>query len=122
MKKYFLVSFLIFLFITPLLAGAAGLVPCGNPGEPACTLGHFFVLLAKVYKFLTLTIAAPLAVVMISVGAVMIIFSAGFPNLAAKGRQILTLAIIGLMLVLGSLAIIGWILGAVGYTGSWNIF
>ena len=65
MKKIILISFLIIL---PLFTQAAGLVPCGGPGEPVCTFCHLFVLFNNVIKFVMFDLVPPAAVLMLVVG------------------------------------------------------
>ena len=121
MKKiYFIIGFLTLAILSPFFANAAGLVPCGNPGQPACTIGCFFVMLANIYDFLVKWIAAPLATLAITIGAVMLMISAGNPNLATNGKKVLWAAIIGLALVFCSWLIINTLLSALGFNmGSW---
>ena len=129
MKKFFLLTALFFLFLTfvfaPKFTNAqipSRLVPCGNPGEDACAINDFFVLLNNVYSYIVWVVATPLAILMITIGGVMILVSAGNPNLASLGKNILRWSIIGLVLVLCAWVIINFILTAMGYIniGTWN--
>ena len=123
MKKPLLTALFLVLFLIPVLSLAAGntfnpqqgLVPCGNPGQPDCTLGHFFQMLGIIYNFITLWIAAPLAILMISIGGVMMLISGGNPQMFGLGKKIFWLSIIGLVLVLASYLIIKFILTTLGY-------
>ncbi|MDO8486179.1 MAG: hypothetical protein Q7S77_00570, partial [Candidatus Staskawiczbacteria bacterium] len=115
MKKIFLLTISLFLFLTPVLGSAQGLVPCGNPGQPACTIELFFEMLNRVFNFIVYFIATPLAILMLSIGGIMILISAGNPNLASKGKNILYIATIGLVLVFGAWLIINFILTTLGY-------
>jgi len=101
-----------------------GLVPCGKAtdGSDACTIDDFFTMLALVYDFLVWKIASPLAILAITIGAVVLMTSAGNPAQAGTGKKILWAAIIGLVLVFLSWLIIKTILDAIGYTGAWNVF
>lgn len=120
MKKSFLLIVLLSLLFAPVTIYAAGLVPCGNPGEPACTIGHFFEMLARIYNFIVWNIAAPLAIIGITVGAIFMLISAGNPDLFNRGKEIIKWAVIGLFLVFASWVIINTILTALGYKGAWN--
>ncbi len=115
MKKLFL-SIALFFLIIPALTNAAGLVPCGNPGEPQCTILLFFAMLGRIYEFLVKDIAAPLAILAMTIGGVMILISAGNPNLMSTGKKIVYASIIGLFLVFSSWLIVDLILGALGYS------
>jgi hypothetical protein len=77
-------------------------------------------MLVNVYQFIILEIATPLAIVAITVGGIMLLISAGSPNLAGLGKKILYAAIIGLALVFCSWLIIDFVLTTLGMTsGSW---
>lgn len=109
------------VFIDESNGGENGLVPCGNVN--CCKIDHIFILLNNIFNFIVRWIAIPLAILMITIGGVMILISAGNPNLANLGKNILRWAIIGLVLVFCSWVIINFILTALGYQniGSWNI-
>ncbi|KKQ20783.1 MAG: hypothetical protein A3G45_00110 [Candidatus Staskawiczbacteria bacterium RIFCSPLOWO2_12_FULL_37_15] len=121
MKKIILFTALLSLFLFPIFSNAAGLVPCGNPGENACTINDFFIMLGKIFNFAITMIVAPLATLMLIIGGVLILISAGNPNLAGLGKKTLYAAIIGIALAFGSWVIINFILGALGYTGNWSV-
>jgi len=130
MKKIFLPIFLFCLLsiiFIPVLVNADGLcddtidngiVPCGNTVACPCTIGHFFVMLARIYKFIVYQIATPLAIIAITIGGILMMISAGNPNLMSTGKKVLYSAIIGLVLVFCSYLIIKFILTAIGYQGS----
>jgi len=103
------------------IGGTNGLVPCGN--VQCCRIGHFFIMLNNIYNFAIKWVATPLAVLMLTIGGIMILISAGNPNLASMGKKIIWWAIIGLVLVFCSWLIINFILTAMGYKdiGTWNI-
>jgi type IV secretory pathway VirB2 component (pilin) len=115
MKKILLLAFFSVLMFAPVMVFAAGLVPCGNPGEPACTIGHFFVMLSNIYDFIVKYLATPLAVIALTVGGIMMLVSGGNPGLQKMGRDIIFSAIIGLCLAFGSLLIIKTLLSAMGF-------
>jgi hypothetical protein len=130
-KKLYLPIFffclLSILFIPVLVNGACGdgtgIVNCGcaPDGSDACTITDIFVMLVKIYNFIILQIATPLAIIALIVGAIMILISAGNANLLGMGKKIIYSAIIGLVLVFCSWLIINFIMEALGYTGpSWS--
>lgn len=124
MKKLFLLISLFFLilFLTPVLISAQEpLVPCGNAGQKSCTIDDFFIMLARIFNFIVKFIATPLAVLMLTIGGIMILISAGNPTLAGMGKKILWVSVIGLVLVFCSWLIVNFILGALGYTKAWNV-
>lgn len=102
------------------MAKADGLVTCDPASGTPCTINDFFNMLGKIYKFIVVDLATPLALIAIVVGAVYMMASAGNPGMMGKGKQILTYAIIGLILAYGSYMIINEILKWVGFSGSWS--
>jgi hypothetical protein len=102
-------------------APAFYIIHCGYDSSCPCEIGDFFSTLVYIYNFIVIYIATPLAVIALIIGGVLLMISAGNPNLATKGKQILWAAIIGLVLVFGSYLIIDFILcTALGYC-SWKI-
>lgn len=127
MKKFLLIFFasltLLFLSFSQISAadcpssgdpGATGLVPCGV--TCSCTILNFFAMLGRIYEFLVKDIAAPLAILALTIGGVLILISAGNPNLMSTGKKIVYVSIIGLFLVFASWLIVDLILGALGYS------
>jgi hypothetical protein len=119
MKKI-LIIFILFIFLTPVLISAQGLVPCGGDGQEPCTISHFFTMLYRIYDFIVKMIATPLAIIALTVGGIVLMISAGNPNTASLGKKILWTAIIGLFLVWGSWVIINFIMEILGYSGTWH--
>ncbi|MCX6721478.1 MAG: hypothetical protein NT026_02675 [Candidatus Staskawiczbacteria bacterium] len=120
MKKIFAISILSFALLIsflPLMTKAAGLVTCSGAD---CTINKFFEMLVKIYNFLVLDIATPLAIIALIVGAIFMLVSAGNPNLHGTGKKIIYAAIIGLALVFCSYLIINFILvDMLGFKGNW---
>jgi len=124
MNKLFLsISLLCLLTIifVPLLAKAADpIVTCGNTASDPCGISDFFAMLARIYKFIVKDIATPLAIIALIIGGIMMMISAGNPELMGNGKKIMYAAIIGLVLVWCSWLIIDFVLKAVGFTGNWS--
>ncbi len=127
-----------------------GFVPCGNdkttitvtnPGGSTtiipdqlacrCELGHVFVVIAKIYKFIVLDIATPLAALLMVLGGLLIVISGGpggknpvtgtvTPNMYTNAKNMLMGAAVGLFFIFGSWLIVNVILRAIGYTSSWS--
>jgi type IV secretory pathway VirB2 component (pilin) len=110
----FLVCFASILFI-PLLS-SAGIVPCDGP--PNCTFDQIKQMLQDILKFIVNDIAAPLAILGVTIGAILMMISAGNPNMMGLGKKTLYASLIGLALVFGTSAIINFILGALQFKGS----
>lgn len=87
------------------------IVPCGREGQPKCTLCHFFVMAKNIIDLLTLFIVV-IAPVFIVIGAVVILTSAGSPDKADLGKQIVKSAIIGVIIALLSWAILSTLFNA----------
>lgn len=117
MKKLLLSAVLFSLLLAPILANTQQpLVPCSGPD---CTIESFFELLARIFNFIVFYMATPLAILMLTIGGILLMISAGNPNMAGLGRKILWVAAIGLVLVFCSWLIINFILTTLGYQG-WN--
>jgi len=118
---FFLLTLLLF---TPLLTNAAGLVPCGGPGESACNTCHLLVLVQNVLEF-ALKMAFLVIIGFIVYGGFRWIFSLGKEENLKAGRQIITNAIIGLIIILTAWIIVNtvfWAIKQMGgddYTGTW---
>ena len=129
MKKIYLLIFFTCLLLAtsiPIIglasecSGQTGIVRCGQDTSCPCEICDFFAMLVRIYDFIVKMIATPLAVIAIIIGAILMMISAGNPNLMSTGKKVLYSAIIGLVLVFCSYLIIDFILHALGYTGSWT--
>ncbi len=87
---------------------AKGLVPCGV-GKNAdgtlkcpCAFGHLFAMILRVYSFILFDIATPLAGLLVVIGGVMMMVSAGNPALMDRGKGILKGAVWGIFLIFGA--------------------
>ena len=112
------------LFILlPLIAGAAGLVPCGGEGDP-CTACDLLVLVQNVLEF-ALKMAFLVIIGFVVYGGFRWIFSLGKEENLKAGQQIITNAIIGLIIILTAWIIVNtvfWTIKQMGgddYTGTW---
>ena len=123
-NKLIVFSLLIILFCTPILTNAAGLVPCGGPGESACTTCDLLVLTQNVLEF-ALKMAFLIIIGFIVYGGFRWIFSLGKEENLKAGQQIITNAIIGLVIILTAWIIVNtvfWTIKEMGgddYTGTW---
>ncbi len=87
-------------------AFAAGLVPCGGPGEPACNFCHL-LLLGKNLIDLAIQLSFAFAGLFIAWGAFVIMTGGGSSSRVSEGKKIMETAIIGIVIVLGAWMIIG---------------
>ncbi|MBN2197800.1 hypothetical protein JW698_01215 [Candidatus Wolfebacteria bacterium] len=122
-KKITLISVFCLLFLTSI--AQAALVPCGGNTGVECTWCHLMILVKNIVDFM-IYLAIPLAIIMIIVGGIMIMTAGGSTERASKGRQILTAALTGLIIVLFSYLIIDTIIKTIGQgwdnlkIGPWN--
>ncbi len=85
-----------------------------------CQLSHVFVLIFNIYKFIVVYVATPLAALLMVLGGVMWVVSAGNPGLLDMGKRMFGGAVWGLVLIFGSWLIINVVLVAIGYSGGWS--
>lgn len=119
MGKKFLIFLLSFLFL-PQVIFAAGLVPCGGPGENPCTFCDFFKLFENIVKFVLFTLVPPLAILMLAFGGAMFFLATGNPGQLEKAKGILTSLVIGLFIIYTAWLLIGLFftfIGVADWTG-----
>lgn len=101
--------------MTPFL-----LIPIGATAQivkcDICTLQDFIGLPGSIIDWL-LKIVTALAIFFITVGGIILLISAGNPELKNLGKKTLFAAIVGLALSLGARAIINFILDTLGAKG-----
>lgn len=120
MKKIFLI---IFLFFVPFVAQAQGLVPCGGRDQDPCTFCDFFVLFDNIVRFFIGGIVPPVAVLMITIGGIMLFLSSDNPSNINKAKGIFKTVIIGLILIYGAWIIVNMFLtlpGLISADFGWN--
>lgn len=123
MKKKLFIFGAVFMIAIPLIALAAGLVPCGRTGSDAtasekepCSLCHLFVLGETIATELTTTIAPMLAVLAFAIAGFKILTSGGSPGARQEGIKIIRNTIIGLLIVFGAWIIIDVLLSSLAGT------
>ena len=110
-----LVLFSIFSILNPALAFAQNLKPDCDPtlvpGKPgACDVNAAVVFLKKVIDFMLTYTLIPLAALFIVYGGFVILTSAGSEQKFSEGKKIITAAVIGTAIALGSYLIVNTIL------------
>lgn len=93
MKSKILFFSLIFLFV-PFLASAAGLVPCGGPGESPCTVKDVFVLVIRTTNTL-IGLAGIYAVYQIIGAGFWMVVTMGNEESITKHKNTMTQAVVG---------------------------
>ena len=93
------------LFFISLIskAYADGLVPCGGPGQPACTICHFFLLTQQALRYALVIVPIAAALVLVACGFNLMI-NRGNPGATSKTRFVMLTVIAGLLMVFA-----GWV-------------
>lgn len=91
-----------------------GLIPCGNPGQEACTLCHFVIGFHNLIEFL-LKLAVTAALAGIFFAGVMYIISSGDETMMTSAKNFAKASVVGFTVVLGAWLIVNvtmWALSA----------
>ena len=120
-KRLFFASILFFLFLINVPALAAGLVPCGNEGEAACTFNDFFIMVNSVINFVLYDIVPPIAIITIVISAVNLMTSAGDPGKLEQAKKTLIWIIIGLVVVYGAWWLVTTFVSMLGGDSGWTL-
>ncbi len=78
-----------------------------------CSICDIMTVISKAFKILRNDIAFPAAIIFGIIGGIMIIFSAGSPNKIKSGKNYITAALIGLMIIFGASLIVNTVLIAI---------
>ncbi len=106
----------------PYFVGAAGLVPCGGVGEPACESCHVVSLADNVIGWLVL-ILGTIAAIVIAYAGIKLVTSGGNQRAMEDAKSMITNIIIGYIIVLAGWLIIDYIMKVLvneGTFGVWN--
>jgi type IV secretory pathway VirB2 component (pilin) len=113
-KRIFQAALLSLALFAFALNSYAALVECGNSPDKQCTWQNLEELVQKVFDFALTYIAIPIAVLMVVWGGIQMAISAGDEGKFKRGRQIITAAAIGLLIVFGAWLIVNTVLKFVG--------
>lgn len=116
--RFLVLGALALAIIAPLFASAQ-LIPCGGPGQEACTLCNLFDLAKKIIDTLTTIIAPAIAVLAFTVGGFKILMSGPNPGLRSEGMKAIRNGVIGLLIVFGSWIIVSEFI--LFFVGSQNV-
>ena len=111
------------LMATPMLIMAAGLVPCGGPGEDPCQTCHVVQLISLVVQYLVMILGVVVAI-LIMVSGIRLAVSVGDAGAKTKAKSMISSLLIGYVIVLA-----GWLLIDLGLRalldsatyGVWNV-
>lgn len=133
LKQFYCVIGLVFLFLiispTIILADTIGgyacpecdaLVCCGNEGGTPCTFNDMFCLVKKIIDFILFQIVPPLAVLWFAYAGFTIVTAGGNPSKVKAGRDMITYAFLGLVLVYAAWALVFWFVSFIGGESSGN--
>ncbi|MBI2628065.1 MAG: hypothetical protein HYW71_01350 [Candidatus Niyogibacteria bacterium] len=109
MTRLFAIFYFVMAIAVPLLAAGAGLIPCGT-GDEMCTLNDLGCLAGNVINFLLFYLAAPLAIISMLIGGILMITAAGNQNQLERGKSIFYNTIIGIVIAFGAWLIVNLIL------------
>ena len=116
MKKSFLLALaVISIFLAADTARAAGLVPCGGPGEKVCDMCFLFSMAKNAVEFALTVILTPLAALIFIVGGFNLMANRGNPESIAKTKKMLFATTIGLLIIFGGWVVVNTSLAAMGF-------
>ena len=116
----------LFIFFTPALAETSGklgnIIPCeGND----CGICDIFKLISNIVKCAALTIAAPLAGIIMAYGGFKLITAGGNESERSKGTNAIWAAVWGILITFGAYVIVIAIIGGLAgnsFSKSWYQF
>ena len=126
MKRGTIFTLAAILLVTPIIAAAAGLVPCGGDGEPACQACYVVTLMNNVIGWLVTVLTAVVAIVFV-VSGLKLVTSAGNPAVMEAAKKTITNTFIGFVIILAAWLLVDFgmkalLNGGVGNVGAgpWN--
>lgn len=118
--KFFVFAILLvnsFLILNTANAAIMDSFPCAKaqnqPGAGDCTLEHFIILGVEISKWI-LAICGSLALLAFVVGGIMLLTSAGNPQMVEKGKAAITAAVIGLVIIFTSWLVVKFVVQGLG--------
>lgn len=104
-----------FLTVSPVLGEeSGGLVPCGNPGQEACTSEDLTGMIGNVFDFVAFQIVPTLAIIGFVVAGIIMITSGGDPGKFNQGKSAMVAIAVGLMIVYLAWAIVKLFIDVIG--------
>lgn len=116
--KYLLSVFILIVLVTPQEIFAQGLVSCEGP---ECNICHVLTMISSLKDWL-FGVAVLIAVILIAYAGFLLVFSRGDVSAASKGKQTLTNAVIGIIIMLAAWTIVDTFMKVFlgGDFGIWN--
>jgi hypothetical protein len=97
---------------------AAGLVPCGGTGEPACQFCHIFVLINTLLYKVLFVLVPVVATLLLVVAGVMFFFAGANPKNLGQATGIIKSVVIGLVIIFAAWMIVNTIITSIGLVES----
>lgn len=126
MKRGTIFTLAAILLVTPIIAAAAGLVPCGGSGEPACQACYVVTLMNNVIGWLVTVLTVVVAIVFV-VSGLKLVTSAGNTSVMEAAKKTISNTFIGFVIVLSAWLLVDFgmkalLNGGVGNVGAgpWN--
>jgi len=120
MRKIFLITLLLFLFLVPISTQAAiicdvpPLVPCGRTGTTDCKFCHIFELLNNIIVYILTCLTPIIAALMMVIGGFYLLIAGASPELFSQAKSIITAAVIGLVIIFVSWVFLNTFLDMIG--------
>lgn len=95
---------------------AAGLVPCGGPGQEPCNICFFFKMVEQATEFIAFTIVPLLTAAALLLAGCYILLSQGNPDALNKGRKVIYSGVIGFLIVFAGWVAVNTFFMAMGVT------
>ena len=112
MKKY-LTSIVLGLLFLPLSIQAAGLLPCGEAGNP-CGVCHIFLLIKNIVDIVLFPFVPIVATLLAVIGGFYIMLGGTNPQSLNRGKAILISTAVGIIIIYGAWAIVNTVLAFLG--------
>ncbi len=109
MRQFIFVSSSLIAFCLPIVVSAAGLVPCGGPGEAACNTDFVVSFVSGLINFLISMLGVIAMIVLVYAGFRMVV-SMGNEAEWTKAKSLFTNVIIGIILILAAWLIVDTIM------------
>jgi len=95
------------MLVIPIITLAAGLVPCGGAGEPACQACYVVELMNNVLDWLIGILSVVFAIIVVTAGF-NLVTSTGSTSAKEKAKSMVTNAIVGFVIVLAAWLLIDY--------------
>lgn len=120
MKKIFIIIALFSILFPTIVLAAGAIVNCGTSdvADQRCKFTDLTNMPVIIINWIKDNLILPLAILLITIGGLVMLFSGGNPNLFGLGKKIIFTTLIGGLLAYGAAAIVAAILTALGYSGT----